>query len=89
WTPVQSIFPVSHYEIYRNGKLIGKTTDAYVTSYRDYAVRFGEQYFYTVKAVDTQGTHLESNKMTVNHTDTFLDRQDSALAVTAKRRWQK
>ncbi|MGN0538287.1 MAG: glycosyl hydrolase-related protein [Candidatus Fimenecus sp.] len=89
WTPVQSIFPVSHYEIYRNGKLIGKTTDSYITSYRDYGARFGEEYEYRVCAVDTSGTRSESNKLTLNLKDEFLEKQDSPLATTKKRRWQK
>lgn len=89
WTPVQSKLPVSHYEIFRNGKRIYKTTDAYVTSYRDYGAQFGRQYLYSVVAVDTQGTHLESQKITIIHTDAFFDKQDSALALTAKRRFKK
>ncbi len=89
WTPAQSKFPVSHYEVFRNGKRIFKTTDAYVTSYRDYGAQFGRQYLYSVDAVDTQGTHLESQKITISHTDAFFDKQDSALALTAKRRFKK
>ncbi|MGN0519738.1 MAG: glycosyl hydrolase-related protein [Candidatus Fimenecus sp.] len=89
WTPVQSKLPVSHYEIFRNGKRIYKTTDAYVTSYRDYGAQFGHQYLYAVEAVDTNGTHLESNKITIRHTDEFFERQNSPVAVTAKHRWQK
>ncbi|MGN0562828.1 MAG: hypothetical protein ACI4K6_08475, partial [Candidatus Fimenecus sp.] len=89
WTPVQSKFPVSHYEVFRNGKRIYKTTDAYVTSYRDYGAQFGHQYLYSVEAVDTSGTRLESNKIAISHTDSFFEQQNSAVAVTAKRRFQK
>ncbi|MGN0448185.1 MAG: glycosyl hydrolase-related protein [Acutalibacteraceae bacterium] len=87
WTPVHSALPVSHYEIYRGGKLLAKTTDNYITSYRDYTVSFNNRYEYSVAVVDVQGNRLESDNVTVNHSDEFFALQDSALAKKSKRRF--
>lgn len=86
WTPVKGTLPLSHYEIFRDGKEIAKTTDAFITTYRDKGVEFGKCYTYTVAAVDTQGARLDSETITASLTDAFLAKQDSALATTAKKR---
>ncbi|MGN1444637.1 MAG: glycosyl hydrolase-related protein [Acutalibacteraceae bacterium] len=87
WTPVYAAVPVSHYEIYRNGVLIAKTTDNYITSYRDYNARFDSRYDYTVAAVDVLGKRQESESVTVRHNDPFFAAQDSHLAKKSRRRF--
>ncbi|MGN1328098.1 MAG: glycosyl hydrolase-related protein [Eubacterium sp.] len=87
WTPVLATVPISHYEIYRNGELISKTTDNYITSYRDYGVRLGNSYDYSVVAVDVRGDKLKSNIVTVNHNDDYFANEDSSLAKSSKRRF--
>ncbi|MGN0521417.1 MAG: glycosyl hydrolase-related protein, partial [Eubacterium sp.] len=86
WTPVKSAFPVSHYEIYRDGALIAQTTDDYITDYRDYNVEFNKCYNYYIKAVDTKGNKITSENVVVNHTDEFFANQDSPLAKKSKYR---
>lgn len=87
WSPVFANVPISHYEIYRNGVLISKTTDNYITSYRDYGVKFNNSYNYSVAAVDVNDNKLKSNSITVNHNDEFFANQDSALSEKSKRRF--
>ncbi|HIZ83592.1 MAG TPA: hypothetical protein H9668_04105 [Firmicutes bacterium] len=60
WAPVYDDVEVDHYEIYRDGALIGKTMDAYVCTYRDKTAEPNTAYTYTVKAVDTSGNASES-----------------------------
>ncbi|MGN0457897.1 MAG: glycosyl hydrolase-related protein, partial [Eubacterium sp.] len=87
WTPVCANAPVSHYEIYRNGALISKTTDNYITSLRDYDVSFNNSYEYSVVAVDVRDNRLKSDIVTVNHNDEFFANQDLSLAEKSKRRF--
>ncbi|MGN0528585.1 MAG: glycosyl hydrolase-related protein [Eubacterium sp.] len=86
WTPVFGTVPVSHYEIYRNGELIAKTTDSYITSYRDYGVKFNCKYDYYICAVDVMGGRLSSDTAQVNHNDDFFANQDCETAEKSKRR---
>ncbi|MGN0533110.1 MAG: glycosyl hydrolase-related protein [Eubacterium sp.] len=87
WTPVCATVPISHYEVYRNGDLIAKTTDSFITSYRDYGISFNNKYAYYVVAVDVQGGRLQSEIKAVNHNDEFFANQDSPLAKKSKRRF--
>lgn len=64
FTPSKDNIKLSHYEIYRDGKLIKKTEDNYVTSYRDNGLESGVTYSYTVHAVDTSGNTSVSNTVT-------------------------
>ncbi|MGN0516153.1 glycosyl hydrolase-related protein [Eubacterium sp.] len=87
WTPVFAAVPVSHYEIYRNGELIAKTTDSYITSFRDYGVDFNCKYDYYVCAVDVMGNRLNSDNVQVNHSDEFFENQDCETAKASRRRF--
>lgn len=87
WTPVHGSVPVSHYEIYRDGNLIAKTPDDYVTSFRDNGVHFDNRYVYHIVAVDVHGSRLKSDDVSVDHTDKYFENQDSALARKSKRRF--
>ncbi|MGN1420975.1 MAG: glycosyl hydrolase-related protein [Eubacterium sp.] len=87
WTPVQSILPISHYEIYRDSNLIAKTTDDYITSYRDSSVEFNRKYEYFVRAVDTQGNHIDSERILISHKDELFANENSAVAEKSKRRF--
>jgi len=65
FTPAKDNIKLSHYEIFRDGKLIRKTEDNYVTTYRDVGLEAGTTYTYFVRAVDTSGNVSESNKVTI------------------------
>ncbi|MGN0532416.1 MAG: glycosyl hydrolase-related protein [Eubacterium sp.] len=87
WTPAFATVPISHYDIYRNGRLIAKTTDSYITSYRDYGVEFGRKYDYYVSAVDVMGNRLSSDNTQVNHKDEFFENQDFKTAKASRRKF--
>ncbi|MGN1124149.1 MAG: hypothetical protein ACI4RR_07370, partial [Eubacterium sp.] len=84
WTPVFACVPISHYEIYRNGELIAKTTDSYITSYRDYGVKFNCKYDYYISAVDVMNNKLNSENIQVNHNDEFFENQDCEAAKASR-----
>lgn len=87
WTPVHGIVPISHYEVFRNGVLLGKTTDDYITSWRDGGVQYGGEYVYSVAAVDVLGNRLCSDDVKVAHNDSIFAAQDSPLAKKSRRRF--
>lgn len=70
WTPVGDNVSLDHYEIWRNGVLLGETGDNYLISYRDEAVEPATAYTYVVKAVDSCGNISESAAVSAETLDT-------------------
>ncbi|MCI8360542.1 MAG: hypothetical protein HFE86_04290, partial [Clostridiales bacterium] len=71
WAPVYDDLKLDHYEIYRDGELIGRTLDAYICTYRDKTAAPKTAYTYTVKAVDMAGNASESAPVSVRTLDSL------------------
>ena len=81
WTPVLGSVC---YRIYRDGQQIGETENAYLCTYRDRSVSFGNTYRYTVTAVDAFGGGTQSETVAIAHNSELLAESDRKIARKGK-----